>query len=74
MAGLPPDGRLLVQQADGIVRVFDRNTEEVFHEWDPHSANASCLAMAKVFQDERLTLEQQCFTAFWAGYFHAHAR
>lgn len=73
MAGLPPDGHLLVQQADGVVRVFDRNTEEVLHEWSPYDPNSFGPVLQNVWNDERLTSEQKCFTAFWAGYFHARA-
>lgn len=73
MAGLPPDGTLLIQQNDGIVSLFDRYTEEVYASFDPLNANQMCITQGLIWHDERLTDEQRSFASFWSGYFYAHA-
>lgn len=73
MAQLPPDGDWLVQQIDGQVVVFHRDTEEEivrFHPWD---SDAIAKAQKTIHDDERLDPEQKCFAHFWCGYFYAHA-
>jgi hypothetical protein len=73
MAQLPPDGRWLIQQNDGIVVVFDRHTEEEVLKVDPSDANAMALAQRTIYDSDRLDAEQKCFAHFWCGYFYAHA-
>lgn len=73
MAQLPPDGRWLVQQNDGIVVVFDRYTQEEIIKVDPADADAMTKAQKKIYDDDRLDPEQKCFAHFWCGYFYAHA-
>ena len=36
VAGLPPDGRILIQQNDAVVSIFDQYTEEVYITFDPY--------------------------------------
>lgn len=73
MAGLPPDGRILVQQIGGTVVVYDRHTEEEFYRFDPSDQTAIGPVLQQVWIDDRFTPEQKCFTAFWSGYMYAHA-
>lgn len=73
MAGLPPDGRLLVQQIDGQVIIYNRDTEEELHRLDPADPNSFGPALQRIWLDDRLAPEQKCFSAFWVGYFHAHS-
>lgn len=73
MAGLPPDGRFLIQQNDGIVTIFDSYTQEELIKFNPADANAAATAQKTIFDCERLTDEQKCFAHFWSGYFYAHA-
>ena len=74
MAQLPPDGRLLIQQNDGIVTVFDQHTQKEYHNFDPSNADETAITQGKIWHDERMTEEQRCFAIFWSGYFYAHAR
>lgn len=73
MAQLPPDGRWLIQQNDGIVVLFDRDTQEEIIKIDPADADAMAKAQIKIHDDNRLDPEQKCFAHFWCGYFYAHA-
>ena len=73
MAQLPPDGTLLVQQFGRDVVLMHRHTEEEFHRFNPHDPTAMAQGLGVLWDDERLTPEQKCFTAFWVGYFYAHS-
>lgn len=73
MAQLPPDGTLLVQNIGNEVVVIHRYTEEEYHRFNPSQPSSFGPALKAVWDDERLTPEQRAFTAFWAGYFYAHA-
>lgn len=72
MAGLPPDGEWLIQQNDGIVTLFNVNTQEELVRFDPTDANATAQAQKTIY-DSPLNDEQKCFAYFWAGYFYAYA-
>lgn len=72
MSGLPPDGRILIQQNDGIVTIFDSYTDEEFVRFDPSGANAAAKAQKAIYDCEALNAEQKCFAHFWSGYFYAH--
>lgn len=74
MAGLPPDGRIMIQQNDGVVTIFDSHTQEVFVEFDPYDGNETAQAQKRIFDCAKLDDEQKCFAHFWSGYFHAHAQ
>lgn len=74
MAGLPPDGRILIQQNDGVVSIFDQYTEEVYITFDPYDPNAAATAQKLIHDHEKLDAEQKCFAHFWSGYFYAHAQ
>lgn len=73
MAGLPPDGRILVQQNDGIVTVFDSCSQEEYIRFNPSDMDDAAKAQLKIFACQQLTDEQKCFAHFWSGYFYAHA-
>lgn len=73
MAGLPPDGRILIQQNDGIVSIFDQHSQEIYLSFDPSDVAQVPIMMGIIWHDERLTEEQRCFAIFWSGYFRAHA-
>jgi hypothetical protein len=73
MAGLPPDGTWLVQQADGIVRVFNRYTEMEVVSFQAGNADEASRAQKVIDDSDDLDSEQKCFAHFWCGYFYAHA-
>lgn len=73
MAGLPPDGRIKIQQNDGVVSIFDSYTDEVFLTFNPHDADACAKAQKNIHDCEKLDDEQKSFAHFWSGYFYAHA-
>lgn len=73
MSGLPPDGEWLIQQIDGLVMLFHRDTEEEILRFDPMDADAAARAQATIYQTDRLNDEQKCYAHFWSGYFYAHA-
>lgn len=73
MAGLPPDGRILIQQNDGVVSIFDQYTEEVLITFDPYDRNSTAIAQGLIWRHEKLTDEQKCFACFWSGYFYRNA-
>ena len=73
MAQLPPDGDWLIQQNDGIVRLFQRYTEELIVEFEAADGNAAARAQAVIHNSDRLTEEQKCFAHFWSGYFYAYS-
>lgn len=73
MAGLPPDGEWLVQQADGVVSIFNQYTQEVLLKFDPSDREACRQAQFEIWHEPHLNDEQRCFASFWSGYFYAHA-
>lgn len=73
MAGLPPDGTLLIQQIGGEVVIVHRDTEEEYHRFSPADPSSFGPALCRIWNDDRLTPEQKCFGAFWTGYFYSHA-
>lgn len=73
MAGLPPDGRILIQQNDGIVTIVDSYTQEEYLRFDPSDADIAAKAQKLIYDCNKLTDEQKCFAHFWSGYFYAHA-
>ena len=74
MAGLPPDGEWIVQQADGVVVVMNRYSEEEIVSFDPSNGDESARAQRTIHESTDLSDEQKCFAHFWSGYFYAHAR
>lgn len=72
MAQLPPDGTLLVQNIGDEVVLMHRYTEEEFYRFSPKNPAALGPVLKTLWDDETLTPEQRCFTAFWIGYFYAH--
>lgn len=68
-----PGGDWLIQQIDGIVVLFQRDTEEEIVKFDPSDADAAAKAQLTVYQSDRITDEQKCYAHFWSGYFYAHA-
>lgn len=73
MAQLPPDGQWLVQQIDGQVQIFDRNTQEVLIRFDPTLPGDIAKAQGQISRLVDLTNEQKVFAHFWSGYFYAFA-
>ena len=73
MAQLPPDGRILIQQHDGLVTIFDQYTQDEILRVDPTDANAMALVQQTIHDSYQLDAEQKCFAHFWCGYFYAHA-
>lgn len=73
MAGLPPDGRYLIQQNDGVVTIFDSHTQAELLRVDPHDGDAMSKAQLAIYQSSMLDNEQKCFAHFWCGYFYGHA-
>lgn len=71
MAQLPPDGTWLIQQIDGQVVLFHRDTEETLIRFDPADANAAAQAQGKIHGLAQLDDEQKAFAHFWSGYFYA---
>lgn len=71
MAQLPGEGWLM-QQIDGIVILFHRDTEEEIVSFDPADPDAAAKAQYTIHTDPRLGEEQKCFAHFWSGYFYAH--
>jgi hypothetical protein len=68
-----PGGDWLIQQTDGVVRLFHRYTEELIVEFEAGYDDAVAKAQATIHASDRLTEEQKCFAHFWSGYFYAHA-
>lgn len=73
MAGLPPDGRILVQQNDGIVTIFDSYTQVEYVRFDSSDGNAAAQAQKAIYDCPALSDEAKCFAHFWSGYFYAHS-
>jgi hypothetical protein len=72
MATLPGE-TWLIQQIDGEVVLFHRDTEEEIVRFDPSDADATAKAQATIYADGRLGPEEECFAHFWSGYFYAHS-
>jgi hypothetical protein len=73
MAQLPPNGNWLVQQIDGEVIIYHRDTEEEVVRVDPSDHDAIAKAQHTIYLSDKLTDEEKCFAHFWSGYFYAHA-
>lgn len=73
MAQLPPDGTWLMQQMDGLVHVFNRDTEEQLVEFDPGDPSSFGPALQRMWETDVFNGEQKSFAAFWTGYYFAHA-
>jgi hypothetical protein len=71
MARLPSEV-WLIQQSEGLVRLFQEYTEEEIVCFDPSDDDATAQAQKTIY-DSGLTAEDKCFAHFWSGYFHAHA-
>jgi hypothetical protein len=71
MARLPGMTHVM-QQSDGIVRLFEDGSERLVVAFDPIDGNAVASAL-DVIRGSGLGGEDRCFACFWAGYFHAHA-
>ncbi len=71
MARLPSD-RYLIQQIEGVVVLFEDQTEREIVRFPAGDANAAAQAM-KVVYDSELGDEDKCFAYFWSGYFYACA-
>jgi len=67
-----PSGDWLIQQIDGDVILYCRDTEREVVRFNPSSANAAAQAQ-KIIYDSDLSDEDKCFAHFWSGYFYAHA-
>lgn len=72
MAGLPPDGRYLVQKMGQAIVIIETGTEEVLVSWTATDPGATARAQHDIHLHPDLTPEQKCFAHFWAGYFHAY--
>lgn len=73
MAQLPPDGQYLIQQIDGEVVLFERDTERVLLRFPANDGDAVAKAQLTIFERRELNVEQKCFAHFWSGYFYGHA-
>lgn len=69
-----PGGDWVIQQIDGEVILYHRDTEEEVVRFDPGDANAAARAQAGIHNTVALDDEQKSFAHFWCGYFYAHAR
>lgn len=68
-----PGGEWLIQQIDGVVRLFHRYTEEEVVAFDPSDGTAAAQAQQVIHDSVVLNDEQKCFAHFWSGYFYAYA-
>lgn len=68
-----PSMDYLIQQIDGKVILFHRDTEEEIVSFDPSDTNATAIAQHAIYSNSQLSDEDKCFAHFWSGYFHAHA-
>jgi hypothetical protein len=68
-----PGGRYLMQQIGGDVVMFERYTEDEIVRFDPASSGSVEQGLAVLRVSGGLLAEEECFAAFWAGYFAAHA-
>jgi hypothetical protein len=72
MAQLPSES-YLIQQIDGQVILFHRDTEEEIVRFNPSDANGTAIAQGIIHHNAQLSAEDKCFAHFWSGYFYAHA-
>lgn len=72
MAGLPPDGTWAIQDIEGTVSVFNRDTDDEVINFDPADTESFCNALKVIWFTDKLTDEQKSFASFWTGYFYAH--
>lgn len=72
MARLPSE-QYLMQQADGIVRLFEDYTEALIVAFPAADGNCVAEALQHIRESRDLGAEDKAFACFWAGYFHAHA-
>lgn len=72
MAQLPGE-RYLIQQIDGRVVLYDRNTEQELLTFNPANSDQAAKAQKTIYDLKELTDEEKCFAHFWSGYFYAHA-
>lgn len=73
MAQLPPDGKWLMQQINGKVTIFNRETEQELLSFNPENSHDIALAQGQISRLVDLTNEQKVFAHFWSGYFYAFA-
>ncbi len=71
MARLPSE-RFLIQQAGGVVILFEDGSEREIVRFDPGNRNATARAQGTI-NDSELDPEDKAFAHFWSGYFYAHA-
>jgi hypothetical protein len=63
----------VMQQSDGIVRLFEDGSEDIITIFDPADGIVVAWALDAIRNSARLSDEDKCFALLWAGYFHAHA-
>lgn len=68
-----PGGEWLIQQIDGTVVLFHRDTEQEIVRFDPSDRDATARAQGAIAHSDLLDEEQKSFAHFWSGYFYAHA-
>lgn len=68
-----PDMQHIINQIDGRVVIYDRDTEEQIVNFDPTDRDAAARAQKTIHDTDRLDAEAKCFAHFWSGYFYAHA-
>jgi hypothetical protein len=62
-----------MQQIDGSVVLFNRNTEEELVRFNPMDANECAIAQGAIASLTELDTEQKSFAHFWSGYFYGCA-
>lgn len=72
MAQLPGE-TWLIQQIDGEVHLFHRDTQETIVKYDVLDTNAMAKAQKVISVATKLNLEERSFAHFWCGYFYAYA-
>jgi hypothetical protein len=72
MARLPSE-QYLIQQADGIVRLFEDYTERQIVAFPAGDGIEVAEALRHIRESRDLGDEDKASACFWAGYFHAHA-
>lgn len=71
MARLPSE-QYLMQQTDGVVRLFEDFTEDEIARFDPASKEDTARARLAI-SASKLDGQDKAFAHFWAGYFALHA-
>jgi hypothetical protein len=71
MARLPSE-QYLIQNSDGMVRLFEEYTEREIVRFDPGDANSAARAQ-QVIHESGLSDEDKCFAHFWSGYFYSES-